>query len=222
MIIPPKNYVEEFDYRKNLDTNKLWLNRGSYSMFGHGRCMIKPSDQKMEIVDSIKTSTDTLFLFYNLNRGKHLHLPRNLYSYVKRLSSDSSEMTHDEFSKFNLNAEEQIKKYKNIKPTGNLGIFDNIWYETSALSTCEFINEVDNITLISDISKEDQILINELYFDKKISYNNIKGDNLVIVLNKIPHNFEWEKIQTKNITIMMIIIILKRICLINLTKSIKI
>lgn len=201
IITPPKNYLEEFEYRKDTEPNKLWINRGCYSMFGHGRCMRKTSDKKMEIVDNIRTSTDTLFLFYNLNRGKHLHLPRNLYSYVKRNNSDSSFMLTDEYNKFNLNAENQIKKYETIEQTGNLDIFQDIWYETSAISTCEFIDEVDKITLITDISDENQKVLNELYFDKKITYNDVESDNLIVVLNKLPQNFDWGKIKTKNITI---------------------
>ena len=201
IILPVENYIEEFNYRNKTDVNKIWFERSSYSMFGVGRCMRKPTDEKIKIIDNCRTSTDTLFFFYNLLRGKHLHIPRNLYSYIKRNDSDSSEMAIEEFNKFNLNALKYIEEYKKIEPTGNLSIFNNVWYETSALSTCEFIDDVDNITLISNISDEDRKTINELYFDKKISYNEPDGENLVIVLNKIPHNFEWEKIRTKNITI---------------------
>ena len=201
IILPVENYIEEFNYRNKTDVNKIWFERSSYSMFGVGRCMRKPTDEKIKIIDNCRTSTDTLFFFYNLLRGKHLHIPRNLYSYIKRNDSDSSEMSIEEFNKFNLNALKYIEEYKKIEPTGNLSIFNNVWYETSALSTCEFIDDVDNITLISNISDEDRKTINELYFDKKISYNEPDGENLVIVLNKIPHNFEWEKIRTKNITI---------------------
>jgi len=201
IILPVENYIEEFNYRNNSNVNKLWYNRSSYSMFGVGRCMRRPENNKIEIIDNCRTSTDTLFFFYNLLRGKHLHIPRNLYSYIKRNDSDSSEMSIEEFNKFNLNALKYIEEYKKIEPTGNLSIFDNLWYETSALSTCEFIDDVDNITLISNTSEEDRKMINELYFDKKISYNEPDGENLVIVLNKIPQNFEWEKIQTKNVTI---------------------
>jgi autotransporter strand-loop-strand O-heptosyltransferase len=201
IILPVENYIEEFEYRNNSDVNELWSKKSSYSMFGVGRCMRRPTDDKFEIIDNCRTSTDTLFLFYNLCRGKHLHLPRNLYTYVKRENSDSSKMSFEEHKKFNMNASKYIEKYKKIESTNNKCIFHNVWYETSALSTCEFIVDVDNITLISNLSDKDQELINELYFDKKVSYNKPDGENLIIVLNKIPKNFEWDKIRTKNITI---------------------
>lgn len=201
IIQPPKNYVEEFIYRDNKDTNLLWVNRSSYSMYGHARCMRRPEDNKMEIIDNVKTSTDSLFLFYNLNRGKHLHIPRNLFSYVKRKNSDSGVMTDDEYRNFNLNANYHIDRYKKNEKTGNLNLFEDVWYETSALSTCEFINDVDEITIISKITDENKKLINELYFDKKITYNNPEGKNLIIVYNNIPKNFEWGKVNAKNVTI---------------------
>ena len=65
----------------------------------------------------------------------------------------------------------------------------------------EFINDVDNITLISEINHEDKKIIDDLYFDKKIDYNNPEGKNIVIVYNKLPKNFEWDKIKAKNVTI---------------------
>jgi hypothetical protein len=201
LIQPPKDYIEEFEYRSSSNTNDLWVNRSSYSMFGHARCMRRPERYKIDIVDNVRTSTDSLFLFYNLNRGKHLHIPRNLFTYIRRENSDSSKMGKKEYSKFNLNANHQIEKYRKIKPTGNLNIFDSVWYETSALSTCDFINDVDNITLISEINQVDKKIINDLYFDKKIDYNNPKGKNIVIVYNKLPKNFEWDKISAKNVTI---------------------
>lgn len=201
IIQPPKDYVEEFKYRVNKESNLLWINRCSYGMYGHARCMRRPEDSKMEIIDNVKTSTDTLFLFYNMNRGKHLHIPRNLFTYVKRKNSDSGVMTDDEYSNFNLNANYHIDRYKKNEKTGNLNLFEDVWYETSALSTCEFINDVDEITLISKITDENKKLINELYFDKKITYNNPEGKNLIIVYNKIPENFEWDKVNTKNVTI---------------------
>ena len=201
IITPPKDYIKEFDYRTNKETNKLWVNRSSYSMFGHARCMRRSQENKMDIRDNVRTSTDSLFLFYNLNRGKHLHIPRNLFTYVRRENSDSSQMTPEEYKSFNINAKHQIEKYKKTNQVDSLNLFESVWYETSALSSCEFIDNVDSLTIISEISEEDKEVINELYFDKKIDYNNPDGENLIIVYNKLPEDFKWNNIIAKNITI---------------------
>ena len=201
IIQPPNDYIKEFEYRNNVETNKIWVNRSSYSMFGHARCMRRPEGDKIEIVDNVRTSTDSLFLFYNLNRGKHLHLPRNLFTYIRREGSDSSHMNEKEHQTFNLNANFHMEKYKKNQKNVKLNTFDEIWYETSAMSTCEFLDDVENITIISEITDSGKKLIEELYFDKKINYNDPEGENLVIVYGKIPKNFEWSKIKSKKLTI---------------------
>lgn len=199
---PVDDYVEEFETRTQTKTDDLWENRVSYSMFGHGRCMRRPEGSGMTIMGNQKTSTDSFFLFYNLNRGDHLNIPRNLYTYVRRENSDSGLLTDEESKKFNENANYYLNLYKNkTKRGGWVDIYDDIWNETSALSVCDFLNDVDDITIISEISEENKKIINELYFDKKIKYNDFKGENLVIVYNKLPKNFEWDKIESKNVTI---------------------
>ena len=51
IILPVENYIEEFNYRNKTDVNKIWFERSSYSMFGVGRCMRKPTDEKIKIID---------------------------------------------------------------------------------------------------------------------------------------------------------------------------
>jgi autotransporter strand-loop-strand O-heptosyltransferase len=184
MIEPVDNYVEEFNMRTNTKTDDLWVNRLSYSMFGHGRCMRRPEENFMKIVGNQKTSTDSLFLFYNLNRGDHLNLPRNLYTYVKRDGSDSGIMSEYEFSSFNKNAQYHIDLYKTKENRGVwFNIYDKIWNETSALSVCEFIKDVDKLTIFTDNICENEI--NQLYPDKEITFNNYEEKNAVVVWNSI-------------------------------------
>lgn len=119
-VKPPEDYVAEFKYRSINDVNQLWKDRSSYNMYGHARCMRRPEDNKIQIVKNIRSSTDTLFTFYNLTRGKHLHIPRRLYTYVRRDESDSGWMSTQEYSDFNTNANYYIEKYSNIR--GHTGI----------------------------------------------------------------------------------------------------
>jgi len=181
---PVDDYVEEFNMRTNTKTNDLWVNRLSYSMFGHGRCMRRPEEDFMEIVGNHKTSTDSLFLFYNLNRGDHLNVPRNLYTYIRRDNSDSGYLTNEESQNFNKNAQHYIDLYeKNTNQGKWFDIYDNVWDETSALSVCEFIKDVNHITLFTNNICDKEI--NQLYPDKKITFNNYECKNAVILWEKI-------------------------------------
>ena len=84
IVQPPLDYVKEFNFRNNNSFEEIYSKRSGQQMFGVGRCMRKPIENKIHIEKNCRTSTDSLFLFYNLNRGKHLHLPRRLYTYIKR------------------------------------------------------------------------------------------------------------------------------------------
>jgi hypothetical protein len=181
---PVDDYVEEFEMRTQTKIDDLWENRVSYSMFGCGRCMRRPKDSSMMIMGNQKTSTDSFFLFYNLNRGDHLNIPRNLYTYIRRDNSDSGFLTVEESRKFNENANYYLNLYKNkTKRGGWFDIYNHIWKETAALSVCDFLNDVDDIVLFTDNICQKEI--DELYPDKNITFNDYESKNAVVVWDNI-------------------------------------
>ena len=126
-VKPPEDYLAEFKYRSTTDVNKHWKNRSSYNMYGHARCMRRPTESGMHMTKNTRTSTDTLTMFYNLTRGKHLHIPRRLYTYVRREGSDSGWMSAEEHSDFNTNANYYIDKYSKMEPTGHIPVYDHLY-----------------------------------------------------------------------------------------------
>jgi hypothetical protein len=184
-VKPPKDYVAEFNYRSTNDVNQLWKDRSSYNMYGHARCMRRPTESQMHMTKNTRTSTDTLFTFYNLTRGKHLHIPRRMYTYVRRDGSDSGRMSAEEFADFNTNANHYIDKYSKMEPTGNIPVYDHLYNYTSAISACKFLDNVDRVSLIADISEADQELIKTLYYDKSILFNDYSCPNVIVPWNKL-------------------------------------
>ena len=57
------NYAEEFEIRDTYSWHRKMNIRFGQSMFGAGRCMRRPEDEKMKILKECKSSTDSLFLF---------------------------------------------------------------------------------------------------------------------------------------------------------------
>ena len=198
IIRPCNDYIEEFDFRNNNSFEEIYSKRESQQMFGHARCMRKPTETKIHIEKNCKTSTDSLFLFYNLNRGRHLHLPRNLYTYVRREGSDSGHMSPEEHKDFNLNANYYINKLKESKSSYKYSYnpYSQIWLETSTLSTCDFLSQVDAISLISNISSAEYELIKSLYPEKDIQLNNFNHHNLLVTWDKLDNNL---KLQLKKV-----------------------
>lgn len=191
-VKPPQDYLAEFNYRSTNDVNHLWKDRSSYNMYGHARCMRRPDERAMHMVKNTRTSTDTLFTFYNLTRGKHLHIPRRLYTYVRRDGSDSGWMPAEEHATFNTNAKYYIDKYENMEPTGHVELYDHLYNYTSALSACKFLDDVDTLTLIADISVADMVKIRMIYPDKTILLNDYSCPNAVIPWNELSHNKRTE------------------------------
>lgn len=179
-VKPPEDYVAEFNYRSTTDVNQHWKDRSSYNMFGHARCMRRPTESGMHMTKNTRTSTDTLFTFYNLTRGKHLHIPRRMYTYVRRDGSDSGRMSAEEYREFNTNASYYINKYANMEPTGHIPVYDHLYNYTSAISACMFLDSVDRISLIADISEADQTLIETIYHDKTILFNDYNCPNVIV------------------------------------------
>ena len=171
------NYAEEFHFRDTYAWDEKMNQRFGQSMFGHGRCMRRPEDDSMEIAKECKTSTDSLFLFYNLTRGSHLHIPRKLYTHIRRDGSDSGQMSAEEFSDFNTNAKHWIAKYDASSDWHQFSPYSGLWHLTSAISSCRWIDQVGEFSIISDT--EDN-RIKELYPDKTITFNDKTANNVIV------------------------------------------
>ena len=194
-VKPPEDYLAEFKYRSTTDVNQLWKDRSSYNMYGHARCMRRPTESAMHMNKNTRTSTDTLFTFYNLTRGKHLHIPRRLYTYVRREGSDSGWMSAAEYMDFNTNAGYYINKYSEMEPTGHIPVYDHLYNYTSALSACKFLDRVNELTLVANLNQEDQELIKRLYPDKTIYFNNFECKNAVVAWSELEDSSRSELLE---------------------------
>lgn len=176
---PISNYKEEFFLRDTYTWDEKINQRFGQSMFGAGRCMRRPEDDVIKILKECKTSTDSLFLFYNLTRGSHLHIPRNLYTYIRREGSDSGKMSAEEHENFNVNANYWIDKYEEKSWNGP---YNENWNITASISACRWIDSVDSFSLITEHDLEQSVKdrLNSLYFDKKIIYNDRKHENIIM------------------------------------------
>lgn len=181
LIQSPSNFAEEFNLRSTQDFTTIYSQRSGQHMFGVARAMRKPKENKLLVKELCRTATDSLFLFYSLTKGDHLHIPRRLYTYINRPNSDSSWMSTEEISKFNLNVELYKKKYV---PSKFKNPYKNVWLETSAISSCKWIDNVSEFCLITN-SDIDIDLIRFLYPDKKIVLNNFTHKNQVVVWNNL-------------------------------------
>lgn len=175
---PETDYLTEWEFRDTSEFSEIYSIRTGQSMFGVARCMRRPDEDKMKIEKLCKTSTDSLFLFYNLNRGEHLHIPRRLYTYINRDFSDSSLMSSDEHSEFNLNARKHMNEYSPRKP---FDPYSGIWEITSSISSCNWLDTAKKFTLISrDLSGIEREMVRFLYPEKLIEFNNYKGENQIV------------------------------------------
>ena len=181
LIQSPSNFLEEFNLRSTQDFTTIYSQRSSQHMFGVARAMRRPKEDKLPVTELCRTATDSLFLFFNLTKGDHLHIPRRLYTYINRPNSDSSWMSSEEISKFNLN----VKPYKDkYTPSKFKNPYKDIWLETSAISSCKWIDNVDELCLITN-PNVDINLLKFLYPDKKIVLNNFTHKNQIVVWNNL-------------------------------------
>lgn len=197
LVQPADDLALEWNFRHNSEFWEIYSNRNTQKMFGHGRAMRKPDVSKLPIVKECKTSTDTFFLFYNTTRGKHVHIPRNLYTYVRRPGSDSGSMTEQEHAEFNINAKPLIES---SKPHNTLFLYEDVWHITSAIQACEWLNDIKEFSVYTEteITQQQKDKINFLYPSKNIKFNqphnNIivawANDNLSSIPSKVGNDFQ--------------------------------
>ena len=183
LVEPAIDYKEEWKLRNEGAFWDIYAKRNTQKMFGVARAMRKPISKSLPIEKNCKTATDTYFLFYNLTRGKHLHIPRNLYTYHRRSGSDSQQLSEEEYANFNLNARPFIERYtyRPYQPHVADRQYDDVWHLTSAIQVCEWLDEVDSFSLWTeqDVTAAQKKKIRALYPYKTISFNT-HHNNLIL------------------------------------------
>ena len=176
LIQPADDYFDEWNFRHHGEFWQIYSQRATQRMYGCGRAS-RRIDEQILITKNCKSANDTLFLMYNLTRGAHLHIPRKLYTYIRRPGSDSGPMSEEEHLYFNLNA----NRYMTQDLYSSLSVYGDVWHATSAISTCEWLDNVNEFSLLTneDLTEEQQSKIKNLYPDKTIKFN-AEHDNLIV------------------------------------------
>ncbi len=188
LIQPPSNYTEDFNLRTKEDFSTIYAQRSGQHMYGVARCMRRPVEDKMHTIKNCKSSNDTMFLFFNLSKGDHLNIPRQLYTYLKREKSDSGVLTTEEYKDFNTNAHYYIKNCP-LNSASSFNPYKKIWFETSAISSCNWLDSVDEFCLITN-PNINLDLLKFLYPDKRIILNDFDHKNQIVVWDKLNSNIK--------------------------------
>ena len=183
LVQPPTNYIEDFNLRNKGEFNTIYSKRSGQHLYGVGECMRRPAEDAMYIVKNCRSSNDSMNLFYNLSKGKHLHIPRQLYTYIRREGSISGVLSPEEHKDFNLNANYYIK---NLPPSSAIPYnpYKKIWLETSAISSCNWLDKINEFSLITN-PNINLNLLKDLYPDKNIVINDFNHKNQVVVWGEL-------------------------------------
>jgi glycosyltransferase involved in cell wall biosynthesis len=160
-----------------------YLNNISYSCFGHLRAFKNIID-KFELTDVFAGAEDSYHVFWTNSFGKYLHIPRPLYKWYLREDSES----HRKIVPHNFNANFDIALNKlNLSDGGIDSRFNELYIETSTLGSYP-IGELQNknVSLWSrNISKGQQEVLQKLYYDVALTFNNPESDIHLFSLNNL-------------------------------------
>lgn len=171
-----------------------YLNNISYSCFGHLRGF-KNIINKFEVTDILAGAEDSYHVFWANSYGKYLHIPRPLYVWYLREDSES----HRKIVPPNFNANFDIALNKlNSNDGGIDNRFNNLYIETSTLGSYS-IGELRNnkVSLWTrQISKGQQEILQKLYYDVDLTFNNPESDIHLFSLNFITEEILDKILQT--------------------------
>lgn len=160
-----------------------YLNNISYSCFGHLRAFKNIID-KFELTDVLAGAEDSYHVFWSNSFGKYLHIPRPLYKWYLREDSES----HRKIVPHNFNANFDIALNKlNLSDGGIDSRFNELYIETSTLGSYP-IGELQNknVSLWSkNLSKGQQEVLQKLYYDVTLTFNNPESDIHLFSLNNL-------------------------------------
>ena len=178
------NYHPSCDYLNNL----------SYSCFGHLRGF-KNIINKFEVTDILAGAEDSYHVFWTNSYGKYLHIPRPLYVWYLREDSES----HRKIVPPNFNANFEIALNKLNSNDGGIDYrFNDLYVETSTLGSYT-ISELKNkkVSLWTrQISKGQQEILQKLYYDVDLTFNNPESDIHLFSLNYITEEILDKILQT--------------------------
>lgn len=160
-----------------------YLNNVSYSCFGLLRCFknIIPS---FDIDDMLACAEDSYHVFWSNSYGKYLHIPRPLYVWYLREDSES----HSKSVPPNFNGNFDIALNKLKKSDGGVDkMFNEVYIETSTLASYDFGKLKDKKVSLwtRSLPKGNKEIINRLYYDVDLSFNDINADVHLFALNYI-------------------------------------
>lgn len=159
-----------------------YLNNISYSSFGTLRAFKNNIKYDFIINDKTACADDSYRVFWVNSFGKYLHVPRPLYTWIYRTNSESH--TKNPPSNFNANFNLGLDKLK----SSDFGVdmtFNDVYLETCSLGSFK-IGELNgkDVSLwtreMSDVQKEN---LKKLYFDVKLTFNNINSDIHIFSVN---------------------------------------
>jgi hypothetical protein len=177
-------------YHPNCD----YLNNISYSCFGHLRAFKNLSKIKFEINDRFAGAEDSYHVFWVNSYGKYLHIPRPLYKWNMHDKSESH--STNVLPNFNGNFDMSLNKLK--KSDFGVDIYYNdIYIETSALTSYPF-NRLSGKSVsiwTRTLTQHQKEKLTELYFDVKLSFNDITSDIHIICINYFSDNILFSFIE---------------------------
>lgn len=158
-----------------------YLNNISYSCFGLLRCF-KNIITSFDIDDMLACAEDSYHVFWSNSYGKYLHIPRPLYVWYLREDSES----HSKSIPPNFNGNFNIALNKLKKSDGGVDkMFNDVYIETSTLASYDFGNLQDKKVSLwtRSLPKGNKEIINKLYPDVDLSFNDIDAEVHLFALN---------------------------------------
>lgn len=159
-----------------------YLNNFSYNALGVLRCFKNLKNLSFDIADFNACAEDSYRMMVMNSYGKWIHIPRTLYNWKLRTTSES----HSPI-KLNFNGNFDIG-YQKIKQNCYFPYydFDDLFQYTSGLSIVG-INELHNKTInifSNHINCEKQNKLRSLYFDCKINFNREEKSDFYLFICK--------------------------------------
>ena len=163
------SYYPGIDYSKNIN----------YYAFGQGRCFKNYPELDFEVGDFTASSNDFYRILYMSSMGKWIHVPRNLYTWTARSTSESRKSIDPNFyDNFQI-------AFNKCKDSLYDPIYDynECYKELNSLLVEKDLDNFHRISIISPwLSETQKDKIQEVYPDKQIRFNDLEGSDLYSIV----------------------------------------